>query len=91
MRLHLPRSTLFISVLLLANRLRFLCSMRLVVGRWFCSRRIDIHIYRYTCRYIRSIYIYSVQIHCTGNGRKESLDNIPIPSAVPFPNPTKAS
>ena len=92
MRLHLPRSTLFISVLLLATYLSFLCSMCLVVGA-FCSRRVDIHVYRHTCRHRWSIYTcictHTVQIQGTGNGRKESPDNITIPSAVSVPNSTK--
>lgn len=97
MRLHLPRSTLFISVLLLADNLSFLCSMCLVVGI-FCSRRVNIHIYNHTCRHIWSIYTYiyirsihTVQIQGTGNRRKESHDNITIPSTVPVPNPTKVN
>ena len=43
----------------------------------------------YTYIYIRSIH--TVQIQGTGNRRKESHDNITIPSTVPVPNPTKVN
>lgn len=45
--------------------------------------------YIYIYIYIRSIH--TVQILGTGNGRKESPDNITIPSTVSVPNHTKVN